>query len=391
MGSCPFRLAMIAVMRDRMAPTDARGEVGSPPDPASPVASPNGPTPAIFLLRHHWNESIKMAETDDLPVPGDVLDAAGRLAQVVVRTPLLHSPELDARLGGRILVKTENLQQTGAFKFRGAYNCLSRLHADRFPGGVVAYSTGNHGQAIATVARMLGIVATIVMPVDAPAVKIAKARQQGARVVLYDRATESREEISARIANDEGAAIVPPGDNRFVIAGQGTVGLEAIEQAGGPVHAILVPCGGGGLTAGTCLAAEARQTTIEIWPVEPAAFDDTRRSLSAGHRVENATVSGSICDSLLARTPAQLPFAINRTRVTGGLTVSDREVLMAMRIAFEEFRIVLEPGGAVALASALAHPERLRDRTTVIIASGGNVDAEVFARAVPPGKGLDAA
>ena len=332
-----------------------------------------------------------MAETDDLPVPGDVLDAAGRLARVAVRTPLLQSPELDARVGGRILVKAENLQRTGAFKFRGAYNCLSRLHADRFPGGVVAYSTGNHGLAIATVARMLGIVATIVMPADAPAVKVAKARRQGARVVLYDRATESREVISARIADDNGAAIVPPGDNRFVVAGQGTVGLEAIEQAGGPVHAILVPCGGGGLTAGTCLAAEASRSTVEIWPVEPATFDDTRRSLSAGHRVENVAVTGSICDSLLAKTPAMLPFEINRSRVAGVLAVSDEEVLLAMRVAFEDFRIVLEPGGAVALAAALANPERLGDRTTIIIASGGNVDGQVFVRAVPPVAGLDAA
>ena len=326
-----------------------------------------------------------MLDMTDLPVPGDVLDAAGRLADVAVRTPLLHSPELDGRLGGSILLKAENLQRTGAFKFRGAYNCLSRLQADRYPGGVVAYSTGNHGQAIATVARTLGIKATIVMPTDAPAVKIAKARQQGAKVVLYDRATQSREEISAQIASDERAAVVPPGDDKYVVAGQGTVGLEALEQAGGPVDAILVPCGGGGLTAGMCLAAEARRATAEIWPVEPVAFDDTRRSLRAGHRIENASVAGSVCDSLLARTPAELPFAINRTRVSGALAASDEEVLSAMRVAFEEFRIVLEPGGAVALAAALGDPERLRGRTTIIIASGGNVDAEMFARAVPAG------
>ena len=332
-----------------------------------------------------------MLEMHDLPSPGDVLDAAGRLAHVAVTTPLLRSPDLDARLDGRILVKAENLQRTGAFKFRGAYNCLSRLQADRFPGGVVAYSTGNHGQAVATVAQMLGIAATIVMPTDAPAVKIAKTRHQGARVVLYDRAIQSREELSAQIAREQGSAIVPPGDNRFVVAGQGTVALEALEQAGESVHAILVPCGGGGLTAGTCLAAEARGTTVEVWAVEPAGFDDTRRSLQAAHRVSNEAAAGSVCDSLLARTPPELPFEINRRRVAGALVVSDDEVLTAMRLAFEEFRIVLEPGGAVALAAALADPARLKGRTTIIIASGGNVDAEVFARAVPAGPGTMAA
>jgi len=324
-----------------------------------------------------------MPDFQDLPVPGDVTDAAGRLARVAVRTPLLRSPELDARLGGRVLLKAENLQRTGAFKFRGAYNRLSRLDAGRYPGGVVAYSTGNHGQAVATVARMLGIAATIVMPRDAPAVKVAKARHQGARVVLYDRRTQSREELSARIAEQDGAATVPPGDDRFVLASQGTVALEALEQAGGPVDAFLVPCGGGGLTAGTCLAAGAWGSTAAIWPVEPVGFDDTRRSLEAGHRVANDAVDGSVCDSLLARTPAELPFAINRTRVAGALAVSDEEVLAAMRTAFEEFRIVLEPGGAVAFAAALTQPQMIRGRTTVVIASGGNVDADVFARALP--------
>lgn len=332
-----------------------------------------------------------MLESLEIPLPGDVLDAAGRIAPVAVRTPLLHSPELDDRIGGRVLVKAECLQRTGAFKFRGAYNCLSRLQADLYPGGVVAYSTGNHGQAVATVARMLGISATIVMPTDAPAVKVQKARKQGARVVTYDRSVESREEIAARIAAESGCAIVPPGDDRFVIAGQGTVALEALSQAGEDVDAILVPCGGGGLTGGTCLAVEASRSMAEVWPVEPADFDDTRRSIHAGQRVSNEFGTGSICDSLLARTPAELPFAVNLGRVAGVLAASDEEVLAAMRTAFEEFRVVLEPGGAVALAAALSAPERLRGRTTVIIASGGNVDAEVFARAVPAGAGQEAA
>lgn len=322
-----------------------------------------------------------MIDTHDLPTPGDVLDAAGRLSAVASTTPLLNATDLDARVGGRVLIKAENLQRTGAFKFRGAYNCLSRLDRRLYPGGVVAYSTGNHGQAIATVARMLGMTATIVMPEDAPAVKIAKARHQGAVVELYDRRTQSREEIAAEIARRGAAAIVPPGDNRYVIAGQGTAALEAFRQTDLRVDAVLVPCGGGGLTAGVCLAAEAAGVDAEIIPVEPADFDDTRRSLLARNRIANEAVDGSICDSLLARLPAELPFAINRQRVSRGLVVTDDAVLTAMRAAFDEFRIVLEPGGAIALAAALADPEMLRGRVTLIIASGGNVDAAMYARA----------
>jgi threonine dehydratase len=324
-----------------------------------------------------------LAPFDNNPAPGDVLDAAGRLARVAVRTPLLHSAALDALVGGRGLLKAENLQRTGAFKFRGAYNRMSRLRMAQHPGTVVAYSTGNHGQAIATVARMLGIRATIVTPIDAPAVNIAKARHQGAHVTLYDRRTESREKLARQIAEQEGAVIIPPGDDPFVVAGQGTVALEALEQAGCPVDMIMVPCGGGGLTAGTCLAIDAYGGFAAIWPVEPVGFDDTRRSLAAGCRVENAAAGTSLSDALLASIPAELPFSIYRNRVVGALSASDDEVLMAMRFAFEEFRIVLEPGGAIGLAAALAHPELLQGLTTVVIASGGNVDPEIFARAFP--------
>ncbi len=191
-----------------------------------------------------------MIEMQDLPVAGDVLDAAGRLSTAAVVTTLLNSPDLDARLGGRVLIKAENLQRTGAFKFRGAFNCLSRLDPRRFPGGVVAYSTGNHGQAIATVARMLGLQATIVMPTDAPTVKVAKARQQGRQSGTLRPPNSEREEIATAIAGQSAAAIIPPGDNRYVVAGQGTAALEALRQAGGSVDTILVPCGGGGLTCG---------------------------------------------------------------------------------------------------------------------------------------------
>lgn len=317
------------------------------------------------------------------PQAADVLDAHQRLKGVALRTPLLRSDELDARAGGRVFVKCESLQRSGAFKFRGAYNRLSRLDREACPGGVVAYSTGNHGQAVATVGRMLGIPATIVMPQDAPSVKIARARAQGARVVLYDRRTERREEIAARIAGEHPVVIVPPGDDPFVIAGQGTVAGEALQElAGIAVDIVLVPCGGGGLAAGTCLAVEAFRSRAQVWAAEPAGFDDTRRSLAAGQRVSNERIDGSICDALLAPTPAELPFAINQERLSGVVVADDSQVLDAIRFVYEELRVVVEPGGAVGLAALLADPGGLRGRTAVVIASGGNVDAAVFMRAL---------
>ncbi|MBN8945478.1 MAG: threonine/serine dehydratase [Rhizobiales bacterium] len=320
-----------------------------------------------------------------LPVAADILDARARLAGVAIRTPLLRSEQLDAVSGGKVFVKCENLQRSGAFKFRGAYNCISRLDPATFPGGVVAYSTGNHGQAVAGVSRMLGLESTIVMPCDAPMVKIARARTAGARVVLYDRYTERREDIAARIAAENAVALVPPGDDRFVIAGQGTAVAEALEDlaaAGIAVDVAMVPCGGGGLAAGTCLAVEALGSRAEIWAVEPAGFEDTRRSLASGTRECNAQIAGSICDALLAPTPAELPFAINRDRLAAVAVAHDGEVLDAMRFAYEEFRIVVEPGGAVALAALLARPGLLQGRTAIVVASGGNVDPAIFMQAL---------
>lgn len=318
-----------------------------------------------------------------LPAPADVLDAHERLEGVALRTPLLRSDELDARAGGKVFVKCENLQRSGAFKFRGAYNFLSRLDRLAYPRGVVAYSTGNHGQAVAMVGRMLGIPTTIVMPNDAPSVKIKKARSQGAQVVLYDRRTERREEIAARIASANPVAIIPPGDDPFVIAGQGTAAGEAMQLLSGTnVDVVLVPCGGGGLAAGTCLAVEAFRSKAEVWAAEPLAFDDTRRSLASGQRERNPRLDGSICDALLAPTPAELPFAINRERLSRVLVADDGQVLEAMRFAYEELRVVVEPGGAVGLAALLANPEALRGRTAVLVASGGNVDAGLFMRAL---------
>ncbi|RUZ75216.1 threonine/serine dehydratase [Mesorhizobium sp. M7A.F.Ca.US.006.01.1.1] len=317
------------------------------------------------------------------PVPADVLDAFDRLRGVAINTPILRSDELDRRTGARIFVKCENMQHSGAFKFRGAYNCLSQLDRATYPGGVVAYSTGNHGQAVATVGRMLVIATTIVMPHDAPAMKITKARKQGAEVVLYDRHRERREDIAARIASERPVAVVPPGDHPLVIAGQGTATIEALRDLKDTtVDAIVVPCGGGGLAAGTCLAIEASHSKAEVWAAEPSQFDDTRRSLLSGHRETNPRLDGSICDALLAPTPAELPFEINRERLAGVLVADDEQVMHAMRFVYEELRIIVEPGGAVALASLLSNPLALAGKTILVIASGGNVDDEMFSRAL---------
>jgi threonine dehydratase len=321
--------------------------------------------------------------TLSIPSPEDVLDARCKLAGVAVKTPVLRSERLDRLVGASVHIKCENLQKTGAFKFRGAYNCLSRLDRQAYPGGVVAYSTGNHGQAIATVGRMLSIPATIVMPNDAPAVKIKKARENGAEIVLYDRNRQSREEIAAQIAAKSPVAVVPPGDNPLIIAGQGTAVVEALVQIGAAdVTTILVPCGGGGLAAGTCLAAEAAHSRAEVWAVEPEGFDDTRRSLASGNRQVNPALSGSLCDALLAPTPAELPFTINRERLSRVLTVSDEDVLRAIRFAYDELRLVTEPGGVIALASVLHSPELVRGRNVLIVVSGGNVDPGVFKQAL---------
>jgi len=318
------------------------------------------------------------------PTKEDVIEAAARLQSVVNKTPLVRSDALDARVGARIFLKLENMQHTGAFKFRGAYNCLSRLDLNQFPDGVVAYSTGNHGQAIATVGRMLDIPTIVVMPCDAPANKIKKAKAQGATIILYDRQSQSREEVAAKLAQEGRYAVVPPGDHPHVIAGQGTVALEMLEALGSDaVDIILTPCGGGGLAAGTCLAVEAAGSRAKVWAAEPANFDDTARSLQSGIRETNDRTVTSICDALLAPTPAELPFSINRSRLSGVLLASDEEVLTAMRFLFDEFRIVVEPGGAVAFAALLCNPpSSFKGKTIAVIISGGNVDPELFSRAI---------
>jgi threonine dehydratase len=319
------------------------------------------------------------------PTIEDVRAAAARLTGQAVLTPLLESPALNARLGGRLLVKAEPLQRTGSFKFRGAYNTLSQLDAEQRRRGVVTWSSGNHAQGVAAAAQLVGVPALIVMPSDAPAIKIANTRGYGAEVVLYDREREQREAIGTKIAEERGAVIVAPYDDPNVIAGQGTCGLEIAAQAKAKearLDAVLVCCGGGGLTAGCATALTAEAPGTRIYAVEPEAFNDTGRSLAAGERLANAPGGKSFCDALLAPIPGELTFAINRRLVSGGLSVSDREVAAAMAVAFSELKLVVEPGGAVALAAVLSGKIPIKNRTVAVVASGGNVDRETFAAAL---------
>lgn len=321
-----------------------------------------------------------------LPEAADVRAAAARIAGVAVRTPLLEFPVLSARLGGRVFVKPEVLQRTGSFKFRGAYNRLSQLKPGEASGGVVAWSSGNHAQGVAAAAKLLGLPAVIVMPSDAPPIKIARTRGFGAEVVLYDRLKDVREEIGRRIAAERGAVIVPPYDDPDIIAGQGTAALEIAEDAsrlGVALDAVLVPAGGGGLAAGTALAIGAAMPEAKVWCVEPRAFDDHARSLKGGTRVSNdVAAEPSICDALMAPMPGEITFAINAPRLAGGLTVTDAEIEAAMRYAFEEMKLVVEPGGAVALAAILTGKLDARDAAVAIVLSGGNADPALFARVI---------
>ena len=321
--------------------------------------------------------------SETAPDIGDIREAAGRLAGKAVRTPLLESPLLNERLGGRLLIKAEPLQRTGSFKFRGACNAIAQLDAAAHKAGVVAWSSGNHAQGVAAAAALFGVPALIVMPSDAPAIKIENTRAWGAGIRLYDRASDNREEIGAEIARERGATIIKPYDNGHVIAGQGTVGLEIAAQAGERdlgVDAVAVPCGGGGLTAGIALAMAAESPDTEIWIAEPEGFDDTVLSLGAGERVEiDVNATRSICDALLSPTPGEITFPVNRRLLSGGVAIGDGDVRDAMRTAFREFKLVVEPGGAAALAAVLRGKVDCRGRVVVAVCSGGNVDPLMFA------------
>jgi threonine dehydratase len=317
-----------------------------------------------------------------IPTIADVVDARARLAGQAVVTPLLESPALNARVKGRVLIKAENLQRTGSFKFRGAWNCISRLTAETARGGVVAYSSGNHAQGVAAAAALMKLPALIVMPTDTPEIKKANTRSYGAEVVTYDRVRENREEIAGRIAKERGAVIVPPFEHPQIIAGQGTTGLELVEQAaerGAKLDAVLAPVSGGGLIAGISLAVKARSPATQIHSVEPEGFDDHARSLASGKRERNAKASGSICDALLSPEPGALTFAVNQSRLGSGLVVSEAEVRRAVAFAFQHLKLVIEPGGAVGLAAVLSGKIATEGRTIALIASGGNVDPALFA------------
>ncbi len=326
----------------------------------------------------------------ELPDLSDVSAAAARIADRAFQTPLLASPLLDRELGGRVLVKAEMLQRTGSFKFRGAYNFLSRLPPASRGRGVVACSSGNHAQGVAAAADLLGIPATILMPADAPAIKVENTRRLGAEVRLFDRWRDDRDALVESLAEETGATIVPPYDHPWTIAGQGTIGLELARQldAMGVVpDAILVPCGGGGLVSGIAIVLSELLPRAEIWTVEPEGFDDTRRSLAAGRRVSNDGDAVSICDALLVPTPGAIPFEVmRRTKVAGGLAVDDSSVRRAMAAAFRHFRVAVEPGGAVALAALLNGAFDVRGRTVVVVASGGNVAPDLFRRVLEEGE-----
>jgi threonine dehydratase len=315
----------------------------------------------------------------------DVEAAARRIVRHAVYTPLLENHALNDRVGGRILLKPEMLQRTGSFKFRGALNRISQIPEQDRDKGVVAFSSGNHAQGVAAAAALLGISATIVMPADAPAIKRRNTEAWGARVVSYDRHTEDREALTDQIVAETGATLVRPFDDPEIIAGQGTIGLEIADQAhaiGTEIDAALVPCGGGGLISGTATALKSRSPGIQVYAVEPEGWDDTLRSLRSGQRERVASPRASICDALLAPSPGALTFAINKQLLTGGFAVSDSDTLEAMAYAFSTLKLVLEPGGAVALAALLEGAFDARGKTVTVVLSGGNVDPERFGQAL---------
>jgi len=311
----------------------------------------------------------------------DILKASERIKGQAVLTPMLEYQVLNDQVDGRVLIKPECLQRTGSFKFRGAFNRLSQFTEQEKTAGVVAWSSGNHAQGIAAAAKILGIQATIVMPADTPMIKVEKTKSYGAEVISYDRYTESREDIGRQISHDRGAIIVPPYEDEGIIAGQGTTGLELAGQVadvGGKLDQLLTCCGGGGLTSGISIAFAELSPSTYIYSVEPKDFDDTARSLAAGKRLKNDPAARSICDALMASEPGEMTFAINREYLSGGLSVSDDEVREAMRFAYNNLKLIIEPGGAVTLAAVLSGKIDAKDKTTGIIVSGGNVDPALF-------------
>jgi len=315
----------------------------------------------------------------------DIEKAAERIRGLAVRTPLIEARAASAAIGGRIFIKPEVLQRTGSFKFRGAMNRLAQLTADERKRGVVAFSSGNHAQGVAAAAQQIGTRATIIMPADAPRLKIANTRNYGAEVILYDRQKEDRVAIGKKLAADHGLTLVPPFDDYAVMAGQGTIGVELAEDAkalGITFDAVLAPCSGGGLTSGIATALAALSPATKVHAVEPAAFDDLARSLKVGERLANAPGATSICDALMVDKPGELTFPILQKTKTGALAVTDDDALRAMAHAFYELKLVTEPSGATSLAAVLTGKLETKGKTIAVVLSGGNVDADLFGRAL---------
>src|SRR5246500_4103299 len=327
-----------------------------------------------------------MMDTSLLPVGHADIDAAARaIAPFAVRTPLLSPPVLSERVGAKVFVKPEVLQRTGSFKFRGAFNKLASIPQEMRGGGVVAFSSGNHAQGVAAAAKILNMRATIVMPADSPVTKRERTKSYGAEVVLYDRDKEDREAIAREIADKRGATLVKPYDDPFVIAGQGTVGREIAEDMaalGLTPGVVVAPASGGGLIAGVATAVKARFPSAEIIVAEPEAFDDHSLSLRAGKRERHHGSGRTICDALMAAIPGELTFAINSQLLSRGVVASDAEVGAAVAFAFHELKLVVEPGGAVGLAALLAGRIDTKGKNVVVVLSGGNVDADMFAKLV---------
>ncbi|HKS85855.1 MAG TPA: threonine/serine dehydratase [Pseudolabrys sp.] len=320
-----------------------------------------------------------------LPTAADIESAAGRLSGVAVRTPLINAPALDETVGARVFLKAETLQRTGSFKFRGAYNKISSIAPEKRAAGVVAYSSGNHAQGVAAAARLLGMRATIVMPSDAPRAKRERTLALGAEVIPYDRNTEDRALIAKKLVAERGATLVPPYDDPFIIAGQGTIGAEIVGDLARlelKPEIVVIGASGGGLAAGISLGVKAKVPAARFYVVEPEGFDDTIRSFASGKREANARMSGSICDALMSNTPGELTFPINRELIGQGATVTDDDVARAVRYAFNELKLVVEPGGAIGLAALLAGKLPIAGKVVVGVLSGGNVDADLFARLV---------
>jgi threonine dehydratase len=322
---------------------------------------------------------------EHMPTVQDIVAARERIKHKAVVTPLIEHPALNALTGGRIMLKAENLQRVGAFKFRGAYNKIVQTDKAHFPGGVVACSSGNHAQGVAAAATLCGLKSAIVMPADAPRLKIDRTKDFGGEVVTYDRQTQDRDAIARELARQRRAAFIPPFDDPDIIAGQGTVGLELMEQAraaGAVLDAILAGSSGGGLISGISIATKHFSPQMQVFSVEPAGFDDLARSLVTGKRERNSRVSGSIADALLVATPGELPFAIARHNLAGGLVVTDEEIKSAVRFAFRELKLVLEPSGAVALAAIFSGKIVTKGRTLAAVLSGGNVEPALFSEII---------